>query len=202
MTFTLTKTRLAKVTGAAAAALALLVSVAACGNPLAALTGPSDEELIRTSITKELDQISDPTSEFHDAMIEGMGSTLSQAGVSDEKMGDLADAWLGDFDYSVDDVTVDGDTASVEATLSVKQFGPLMGEVMTDMMSDEDLPEFTEQAEATQYIMDSLVEKMNSSELTDTPLTLDLKKKNNVWDITTSEDEISATFLGDMSSLQ
>lgn len=199
MTFISMRTRIAKVAGAAAAAFALLVSVAACANPLAALTGPSAEELIRTSITKQLDDISDPTSEFHEAMVEGMSTTLGQAGVSDEKMNDLTDAWLSDFDYTIHDVTVDGDTATVETTLSVKQFGPLMNEVMTDMMADEDLPEFTEQDEATQYVMDSLVEKMGSAETTDTPLTLDLEKENNVWDITTSEDTISATFLGDMS---
>lgn len=99
--------------------MAVLLAVGACS--LAGCAGgQSDEDVIRTKLTSELDSIKTLDDGFVNDFSESINmSQLSVYGIDGVE---FMRAYLDGFDYSIDSITVDGDTAQAQITLTCKSY--------------------------------------------------------------------------------
>lgn len=90
---------------------------------------PSDEELIISDVDSYFEADDDMRSGFIAGLESGSGSELDQLGISADK---FADAYLDGYGYEVGTVTVDGDTAEVEVTVTIKSYAEIMSTFESD----------------------------------------------------------------------
>lgn len=84
---------------------------------------PSDEELIISDVDSYFEADDDMRSGFIAGLESGSGGELGQLGISADE---FADAYLDGYGYEVGTVTVDGDTAEVEVTVTIKSYAEIM----------------------------------------------------------------------------
>lgn len=90
---------------------------------------PSDEELIISDVDSYFEADDDMRSGFIAGLESGSGSELDQLGISADE---FADAYLDGYGYEVGTVTVDGDTAEVEVTVTIKPYAEIMSTFESD----------------------------------------------------------------------
>lgn len=106
----------------AASLLAIAIALFGCSS------GPSDADVIRQGVGDELAAIKAGDDDLMAAIEEGAGEDLQALGLdAREFMG----AYLDGFDYSVGDVQVDGDAATVHLTITCRS----MADVTADFES-------------------------------------------------------------------
>lgn len=98
----------------AAALLAFAIALAGCSS------GPSDEEVIRQGVSEELAAIKAGDDELISSVEEDAGEDLKTLGIDAR---DFMSAYLDGFDYSVGDVKVDGDSATVHLSITCRSMG-------------------------------------------------------------------------------
>ena len=120
----------------AAALLALAIALVGCSS------GPSDEEVIRQGVSEELAAIKAGDDELISSVEEGAGEDLKTLGIDAR---DFMSAYLDGFDYSVGDVKVDGDSATVHLSITCRSMGEateaFMGAYGDALADAEDLTE-------------------------------------------------------------
>ena len=84
---------------------------------------PSDEELIVSDVDTYFKADDDMRNGFIMGLESGSSSELDQLGITADE---FADAYLDGYAYEVGDVTVDGDTASVEVSVTIKSYADIM----------------------------------------------------------------------------
>lgn len=95
-------------------AFGLACSLSACGG------GQSDEDVINASLTAELDSIKNLDDSFINDFSDSINmSQLSVYGIDGVE---FMKSYLDGFDYSIDSITVDGDTAQAQITLTCKSY--------------------------------------------------------------------------------
>ena len=127
------------ISGLAALALALTccIGVTACGTQ-----EPNPEEVIRELIASELEPFKELDEETMGTLTESLGAateTLESFGITGE---DMVRAVFGGFDYEIGNVTVDGDSATAETSLTFKDVEAIPGEIesaMTELASDPEI---------------------------------------------------------------
>lgn len=138
-------TRTIKMLAAALMAAVLAISLSACG-------GKSDEEVIREGVNADFESVKN----FDE---ESIFSDVSEFTEWDEFGIDSTEflkKWLDGFDYSVDEVTVDGDNALVKVTITVKSFE----QIMTDFQ--EKGAALTQTDEASDMSQDDLYKELGT----------------------------------------
>ena len=192
--------------------VALAMSVGLCfGLAACSSSANSDETAIKTELDKALGALKNPTAESIGELMDDT-STFEEF----EKMGvdpiEMLQHLFGKFDYTIDSVKVDGDTATAQLTLTNIDLEKAITSFTNDMGNDA---EFTSQlisayqsgGEAAMYelVFDKMYEYIdNSDELVTSEAELKLTKANGQWQIDeNSEVEmISAMYGGaDLSSL-
>lgn len=127
----------------AALAATMLAGLTACG-------GESAEDVIRKGVTEELEGIKNLDQAALDEIMAGAGAAdagLDEYGID---MEEFCRTWLEGFDYSVDNVTVDGDNATATVTITCKS----LMEGMTIFM--DKVTALTDDTEAMSQSMDEL----------------------------------------------
>ena len=153
--------------GAMAALLALgATALAGCG-------GKSDADVIRESLTQELDQVKN----LDDAFLSEVTASAETGGLDqfgiDAK--ELMKAYFGGFDYRIDDVTVEGDTAKATITLTCKSYQDYVDAITEAALNSEDETAFGE----------NIMEAVNAIQAREAdPLELTYQKEGNTWNIT------------------
>lgn len=167
----------------AVGALAVAMAFSAC--LVAGCSGQSDEEVIRTAITEELDGIKNLDEETVSMLSEGMDvSQLAEFGIDGTE---FMTTYLEGFDYSIDGITVDGDTAEAVVTLTCKSysgFEQALTDAATDLMSNmsfEDMANMSEE-ELNTLIGQTTMETLKNVEVAPCePITIEYTKANNTW---------------------
>lgn len=98
---------------ALAVAALLLTGLTACG-------GETPEDIIRKGVTEELESIKSLDQAALDEIVAGAassGTDFEEYGIS---MDEFARTWLSGFDYTVDNVTVEGQEANATVTVTCK----------------------------------------------------------------------------------
>lgn len=121
----------------AAMACALLVCAAGCG-------GPNNEQVIRDGISQELDSIKNKDEKvLKQIETNGKKAGLEKAGISST---DFANSALDGFDYSIGDITVDGNNATAQVTITSKSYSDLVSKLANlenDLRAQEDFESLT-----------------------------------------------------------
>ena len=172
-----------------ALAAALSLSLVACGK--------SDQDVIRDGITAEFESIKNLTNkDLFDGFTQGAGD-LSTYGIDNEE---FLRAWLSDFDYSVDNVSVNGNNATVTVTVTCKLMADFMDAAMEEA---EDLSERAgdmTQKELNQEVGKLLMKAITNMSAKTTKITLSYVKDGNVWKPGPNFDsELAPGFIGKMS---
>lgn len=103
---------------------ALVLALTCCLGAAACTPEKSPEDIIREDITAELDELKNLEGETLDELVEEMAKTgLEDYGIeADEFIGSLFDG----FDYSIDDIAVEGDSATATVTVTSKSVDTVM----------------------------------------------------------------------------
>ena len=175
------------------ASLAVVVAVS-CGVVLGGCSSANPEQAIRDDLTATLDEVKN----VDDATIEElMGSVdtsqLEPYGIDGTE---FARSLLDGFDYSIGDITVDGDTATAQVSITCKSAMDLYDELenmMTELSEDPDILSLLSDEEAfSARLGELLMEAMDSLE----PSTKDLELTYTNADGTWTMDSSSAAELG------
>lgn len=156
-----------------------LVFLAACGSP-----SPSD------ALKADLeDAKSSP-----DEIMEGIGSD----GFGEEATQALIDKVL-EFDYKLGEEKIDGDSATVEVTITTYPMGEVFTTVITTLLSSdmETLGAMSEE-EMTEWMDETLMAELDKAEKNyKSDITVTLEKEDGAW-VVQESDELSNALTGGM----
>ena len=161
-------------------ACATAVLLAFGATALAGCGGQSAEDLIRDNLSAEFDQVKNLDEEFlNEVTADASTSGLEEFGIDAVE---LMKAYFGGFDYVIDDVTVDGDTATATVTLTCKSFDDYMNAIT-------DVADFGA----------AIIEAVNAIEPVQIdPIEIPYEKVDNTWEPTAEGEQAlySALFEG------
>lgn len=175
----------------------LLVSLASALT-LGGCGGPSAEDLIRDDIAEYFGDFDSANDAFVEAFEEASGDELDQLGISAE---DFADAYLDGFGYEIGDITVDGDTATAEVTVTLKPYRDIMSTFQSDFtewaygLDSSEMLSMTE-TEMYEQAGQMLLDVMDKTEPTEQTFDVGYtKNSDDEWEMdSSSRAEISTTF--------
>lgn len=143
--------------------------------------GPSEEDLVRTATT-ELEGMKTHEQSIVNGVVESVNNNyeLARYGISRDRFSDL---WLSDFDYSVEEVTVEGNWAVVVATLHVKPLRPLLDawQAYSDAYKDSPQGKTASEAESVQKQGVLLEEAIRATPISSMSIELQYTVQNNEW---------------------
>lgn len=144
---------------------------------LVACTTTSAEDVIRNGLEEELSMVKNLDDEF----IESMESSLSlvDLDVYGITVTEFCEAWLDGFDYSIDDVTVNGEDAVATVTLTCRPLFDAL-DVWYEAMSDESLYDMSTD-ELYEYAGQSLIEAVASLGFETTTVELTYELSGDEW---------------------
>lgn len=105
-----------------AIACVLTLVLAGCG-------GASAEDLIRENIESYMGEIDGANEEFVAGLEASAGEDLELLGLSADE---FAAAYLDGYGYEIGDITVDGETATAEITITIKSYSDIMTTFQND----------------------------------------------------------------------
>lgn len=177
-------------------ALALAVGLSGCGN--------NDEELIRTSVTEVMEVFKNPTPENLQEYIDDTDvdtSELEQYGID---LNEFLVHCFKHFDYTINDVKIDGDTATVDVTVTNADVQKAMEEATNAVMGNlNNYSDLLTAEDGEQQFMkiffDEVYQQLDASEeLVTNDTTLKLNKTDGEWDVDKEalDDVVSAMYGG------
>lgn len=177
-------------------ALGLVVGLNGCGK--------NDEELIRASVSEVMDLFKNPTKENLQGFINEDEIDLSTLEEYDIDIYEFLGHSFKHFDYTINDVTVDGDTASANLTLTNTDLGAVVKETTTEIT--ENIDDYADvlngengRKEFMKIFFNKIYEKLDASEETvSTDATLQLNKVDGEWEVDDSSMDavVSAMYGG------
>lgn len=181
-------------------ALALLVALFACAVLAFSLTGcgQSDEDAIKQALDNELSILDNPGDDEIQQIMDEAGLTeddMSQVGISTS---DFISSWFSGFAYEIGDITVDGDSAQAEVTITCKQLQVILTNWQANALDNIDISQYSSQEDLTADLGESMMKDLNNAEPTQSTVTAELSKSDGEWSLTTSgENAIYSALLGD-----
>ena len=169
----------------------LLVVLALMGS-LAMLSGcsgqKSDDQIIRDSLTSELDSIKNLDENFVNELSESIDmSQLSVYGIDGVK---FMKAYLDGFDYTIDSVNVEGDTAQAQITLTCKSYTAYLQalrDAVNLRIANPDELAGKSNDDINKKIGEIVIQSLNGVELKPTePVTIKYTKVDNTWEAASS----------------
>lgn len=156
----------------------------------------NSEQMIRQGTAEMLDHYKN----IDETVLEEASAALSETeakamGLTYEEM---LQSMLDGFDYTIDSVNVDGDTAEAVVTITSKNLQGMTDEVeklQSEMMSNTEL-----QKQGTDALLkwygEKMMEYMNNAPIeTHEPLTLDYVLKDKTWELTSSSQKALENFI-------
>ena len=154
--------------------------------PRCLLKRAHDEEVIKEGIASELDPIKNLDDATLDEILSEAGSEFAML----ESMGidskTLVKSYLDGFDYTIDSVEVDGDSAKATLTATCKSFTDAstkaeeLAKAFGEQMTDEQLASMT-QDDITAKIGEITMQAIDETQAIDMPLVLTFTKNDNEW---------------------
>ena len=117
------------------AVMVVAVLAVACGLALGACSsGPSAEDIIREDIATNLDDVKN----MDDATLDGLARQIGSVGLEEYGIdtGTLITSMIDGFDYSIESVEVEDDTATASVTVTAKSMTEFMN-FDYDIMADD-----------------------------------------------------------------
>ena len=154
-----------------------MVGLASCSS------GTSDEDAIRASLSSELDSIKNIDDAFVNEFSESIDmSQLSVYGIDGVE---FMKSYLSGFDYTIDSINVDGDSATAQITLTCKSYTGYLQALQTavDEVTDPDALAALSNDEINQKIGEIVIGSLDGVELAATqPITITYTKVDGTWE--------------------
>ncbi len=173
----------------------LFTVILACVLALGCFTGcaKSDVEVILDAISEKLDCIKNLEGETIEEIKNDLDSGFLEAyGLSGDE---FLQSYFDNFDYEINDIVVDGDTAQATVTMTCKSFSAFQ-ELLNESISEFDVNEriwSMSEEELTAYLGDLIMEAINSTKVTTTNMVIiDYNKVDDSW---VSTEESSSTIV-------
>lgn len=156
---------------------------------------PTDEELILSDVYWYFGDVDSINDEFILGLEAGAGSDLDQLGITAEE---FAEAFLDGFNYEVGDVTVDGDVATVDVTITSKSMDEISTEFQnrfTEWASTVDPSTITSENDLYKQGGQIFLEVTREAEAADHQVELTFTQDSSGvwWMDTASEDDLMGT---------
>lgn len=179
-------------------ALGLAVGLNGCGK--------NDEELIRASVAEVMDTFKNPTKENIQEFINEDELDLSAIEEYDIDIYEFLEHSFKHFDYTINDVVVDGDTATASLTLTNADLGAVIEDATTEITENiEDYQDIINgengRNEFMKVFFNKIYEKLDATEETvSNDATLKLKKVDGEWEVDDSSmNEVISAMYGGVS---
>ena len=170
------------VVAACLAAVALSVGALSLG-----ACGPSAEEVVRQGVADELERL-----KTHD---EALLDELATYGIDAKS---FIAAYLDGFDYRIDEVKVDGDSATATVVLTCKKFDAFaqaLTETTTELAEDEQTAEL-DADQINEKVGQLVLEALGSVEPTESnPVELPFTRTDNAWGPASGAEQALSTAL-------
>ena len=154
---------------AAILALAALTALSACGK--------SDEEVIRDGLAESFGALKDTSSaEFKEISELTQGQFAAEGITIDNFMG----MWLEGYDYTINEIKVNGSDATAQVTIMAKQLGPVLDEVFASMQNGIT---YDNVEAAIETMSKTLSDRLASAQPVLTDVTVSCAKDNNEWQL-------------------
>ena len=145
--------------------------------------GPSDEQVIRDQLTSELDTIKNISDESVAAFTEGAGEdAFMEFGISNEQ---FVTEYFKGFDYSIDSVTVNGDTAEAQITMTSRtmtDFTAVFSAKADELASGDEILTIESEEELNQRLGELIMQIIQDTELKQCgPVTITFTKVDGEW---------------------
>ena len=155
-----------------------MVGLASCSS------GTSDEDAIRASLSSELDSIKNIDDAFVNEFSESIDmSQLSGYGIDGVE---FMKSYLSGFDYTIDSINVDGDSATAQITLTCKSYTGYLQALQTavdEVTADPDALAALSNDEINQKIGEIVIGSLDGVELAATqPITITYTKVDGTWE--------------------
>ncbi|MEY8461179.1 hypothetical protein AALA69_08650 [Eggerthellaceae bacterium 24-137] len=160
-----------------------IFSLSGCGS-----SQQSDEELVRSSLASELDSIKNLDEKFVNEISEAIDmSRLSLYGIDGME---FMRSYLSGFDYSIDAVTVDGETAQAQLTLTCKSYTgyqKALQAAVDDITANPDELAGLSNDDINKKIGEIVIQSLDGVELKPTePVTINYTKVDDTWEAASS----------------
>lgn len=169
-------------------AAALLAVSAFC---MTGCFGQSSEQLIRDTLASELDAFKN----MDDSAMSEIATVAENAGLTDMGIDsqEFAAAVLDGFDYSIDSVEVDGDTATATVTIiskSSSDFETRINEAVQSITSNPDVSSMDQETLMNQ-LSDAVMQAFQNTEVVTETATIEYQLENNVWEPVEGESSLA-----------
>ena len=164
-------------------ALAAIVACTLCAAAFVTLPscGPDNEELIREAVTQKYDAYKNADDSVLSQLVSSLENNgLTELGIDETE---FATAVVDGFDYAIDSISVNGDSAVVTVTFAGKSYMDLLSSISDTTEALASDPEFAElsqedrRAAAGKMVMDTFTEL----EVRNETVNLDYQLTDNAW---------------------
>ena len=156
-----------------------------------------DEKILREGLTEEYKKFSDPRYYLWQLDIKATIDALRDMGVNPQ---DLIAAWTEGFQYQVGTITVNGNNATVEVTMTCKQYHPAADSAVLRFISAPEIRTMTE-AEMNAKLGSLIFSELARARPVTTTITISCTKSGSIWTISESaEYEYYKVLFGTKSS--
>lgn len=172
-------------------AVTCVLSISACGR--------DDKAEIQKVITSQLDVLKAPNADTVKSLLALNTDEESQKSMQELKdMGmdpsDLVQKMYAKFDYKIDDITVNGDDATVDLTIKNIDFASVFKDAITKAFSDPSLWTAGSEDEVQKLFVQNLTDQLDkklseASDLVESKVSVDVHKKDGAWQF--GETELS-----------
>lgn len=181
--------------------LAGLIAVCACALCFALTAcGPSDEDQAKEALDAQLGQLVNPSDDTisqlaNEANMSGEGSfsTLNIDSTAFVK------SWLNGFSYEIGDVSVSGNTATANTSVTCKQLYVIMTSWSSSFETDALNQNFSTIDEVYSYAGKTFMDAIDSADPVTTQVTFTLEKSDGNWtfaDSTENDQALADALLG------
>ncbi|MGI6045295.1 MAG: hypothetical protein ACOYCA_00375 [Eggerthellaceae bacterium] len=178
-------TRFLVVLAFAFAAILALVGLSGCG--------PSAESEIESDIATQLDPIKNVDADTINSWLGDEADSLESVGLDS---GEFYASWFSGFDYKIDDIQVNDDTATVAMTITVKQLGTALDDASTELTKNVESGDITDVSQAGPVI----IKAMDNTETTDSQITVNYyKNSDGKWTSSDITTEVTNACIGDIN---
>lgn len=176
--------------------------VVACGLALGGCSGTSAEDAIRQDLTSTLDEAKNLDDETIQELMDSLDTAqLETYGIDGTE---LVRSLLDGFDYTINSITVDGDTAAASVSITCKSATDLyneLGSVIDELSSDADfMTLLTDEDALNARIGELVMEAMNSLEPSTKDLELTYTQTNGEWTMDSSSSAALSQVFASSSS--
>ena len=170
------------------AVMVVAVLAVACGLALGACSsGPSAEDIIREDIATNLDDVKN----MDDATLDGLARQIGNVGLEEYGIdtGTLITSMIDGFDYSIESVEVEDDTATASVTVTAKSMTEFMNfdyDIMADDIVDavtSDEIDATDEDAVNAWVGEYIMGMIDDLELVEKDITFTYVNGEDGWEL-------------------